>query len=202
MVIENIIFDLGNVLLTFKPEIFLKQFTNDPSEIDFFISNITRSSTWLSLDRGISSVDDAKKIFISRFPEKKELISWFFENWFSIFAPIEDNVNLLVKLKKADLKLYILSNFIEEAYNYVEEKFDFFSLFDGAIISSKEKVIKPEKEIYMILINRYNLIPEKSVFIDDILPFLRPAKKLGMKTIWYKSDINLNESLKKLGVSF
>ena len=200
--LENIIFDLGNVLLTFKPEMFLKQFTNDPNEIDFFISNITRSSTWLSLDRGISSVDDAKKIFISRFPEKKELISWFFENWFNIFALIEDNVNLLVKLKKANLKLYILSNFIEEAYNYVKEKFDFFSLFDGAIISSKEKVIKPEKEIYMILINRYNLIPEKSVFIDDILPFLHPAKKLGMKTIWYKPDINLNESLKKLRVSF
>jgi putative hydrolase of the HAD superfamily len=82
----------------------------------------------------------------------------------------------------------------------VENRYDIFGFFDGEIISGFEKTIKPEEDIYRKLLDRYNLIPEESLFIDDVLFFLKPAKKLGINTIWNRPETDLREELKKFGV--
>jgi putative hydrolase of the HAD superfamily len=198
--IKNIIFDLGNVLLKFKPHEFLLRFTPDKEYIDQFVSKVTRSKIWLELDRGTNSVENARTIFLSKFPQEKEFIELFFDQWMDMLTPIEENIEVLKDLKESGFKTYILSNFIKETYIHVSSKYTFFSLFDGQIISGVENVIKPEKAIYELLLRRYNLVPEESLFIDDILFFLKPAKKLGMKTIWNRPETDLREELKKLEV--
>ena len=198
--IKNIIFDLGNVLINFKPYEFLLRFTNDKEYIDQFISKVTRSKTWLELDRGTESLENARTIFISKYPQEKDFIEQFFDQWMDMLTPIEENVEILVELKELGYRSYILSNYIIEAFSYVCSKYSFLSLFNGQIISGVEKVIKPEKAIYELLLSRYNLVPEESLFIDDILFFLKPAKKLGMKTIWNRPETDLREELKKLDI--
>lgn len=198
--IKNIIFDLGNVLLKFKPEEFLLQFTSDKEYIKKFVPKITRSKLWLDLDRGLESLQNAEIIFLSKYPEEEEFILLFFDNWMEMLTPIDENVNILLDLSESGYKTYILSNFIKEAFKFVKEKFDFFTLFDGQIISGEEKVIKPEKAIYESLVRRYQLIPEESLFIDDILFFLKPAKKLGISTIWNRPHTDLRKELKKFNV--
>ena len=194
--IKNIIFDLGNVLLKFKPEEFLLQFTSDKEYIKRFVTKINRSKLWLDLDRGYESLENAEFIFISKYPEEEEFISLFFNRWMEMLTPIEENINILLDLSESGYKTYILSNFIKEAFKFVKEKFDFFTLFDGQIISGEEKVIKPEKAIYESLLRRYQLIPEESLFIDDVLFFLKPAKKLGISTIWNHPHTDLRKELK------
>jgi len=115
-------------------------------------------------------------------------------------TPIEENINLLKELRELGYRTYILSNFIKETYIYIKKKYDFFSLFKGQIISGIENFIKPEKAIYELLLNRFSLIPEESLFIDDVLSFLKPAKKLGMKTIWNRPKTELREELKKFDI--
>jgi len=198
--IKNIIFDLGNVLLKFKPQEFLLRFTPDKEYIDQFVSKVTRSKIWLELDRGTNSVENARTIFLSKFPQEKEFIELFFDQWMDMLTPIEENIEILKELKELGFKTYILSNFIKETFVHVSSKYSFFSLFDGQIISGVENVIKPEKAIYELLLSRYNLAPEESLFIDDILFFLKPAKKLGMKTIWNRPETDLKEELKKLDI--
>ncbi len=198
--IKNIIFDLGNVLINFKPYEFLLRFTNDKEYIDQFISKVTRSKTWLELDRGTESLENARTIFLSKYPQEKDFIEQFFDQWMDMLAPIEENIKILEELKELGYRTYILSNYIIEAFSYVSSKYSFLSLFNGQIISGVEKVIKPEKAIYELLLSRYNLVPEESLFIDDILFFLKPAKKLGMKTIWNRPETDLREELKKLYV--
>ena len=198
--IKNIIFDLGNVLLKFKPEEFLLQFLSDKEYIKQFVTKITRSKLWLDLDRGYESLENAEIIFLSKYPEEKELISLFFNHWMEMLTPIEENINILLDLSESGYKTYILSNYIKEAFKFVKDKFDFFMLFDGQIISGEEKVIKPEKAIYESLLRRYHLIPEESLFIDDVLFFLKPAKKLGISTIWNRPHTDLREELKKFNV--
>ncbi len=198
--IKNIIFDLGNVLLKFKPNEFLLRFTDDKEYIDQFISKVTRSKTWLELDRGTNSVENARTIFLSEYPDEKEIIELFFDQWMDMLTPIEENVKILEEVKELGYRTYILSNYIIEAFSYVSSKYNFLSLFDGQIISGVEKVIKPEKAIYELLLSRYNLAPEESLFIDDVLFFLKPAKKLGMKTIWNRPETDLREELKKLDI--
>jgi FMN phosphatase YigB (HAD superfamily) len=198
--IKNIIFDIGNVLLTFDPEEFILKYTNDTSKVNTFILNIIHSKTWLEMDRGLISVDNAKHIFLRDYPELKKLLGLFFENWLEIFIPVEKNIKIMKELKRNGYRIYALSNFIKEAYEFVIKKFDFFSLFDGSIISWKEKVVKPEIEIYSILLNRYNLLATECVFLDDYSKFLITAENLGMHTILIHPNINLRQELLKLNI--
>jgi len=198
--INNIIFDLGNVLFRWKPEKFLLRFTKDKQEIKWFLDNIIHSREWLNLDRGLITLEDARIQLISQYPQKQDLITLFFNNWMEMLTPIEKNVSIVKDLKKNGFKIYILSNYIEAAFDYIRKNNDFLSLFDGKIISGLEKVNKPDKKIYEILIKRYALNPKECVFIDDVKPFLRPAKKLGMKVIWNIEYTDLRGELKKLGI--
>ena len=198
--IKNIIFDLGNVLINFKPYEFLLRFTNDKEYIEQFISKVTRSKIWLELDRGTNTLENARTIFLSKYPQEKDFIELFFDQWMDMLTPIDENIKILEELKELGYRSYILSNYIKEAFSYVSSKHSFFSLFDGQIISGIENVIKPEKAIYELLLSRYNLAPEESLFIDDILFFLKPAKKLGMITIWNRPETDLREELKKLDI--
>ena len=90
--IRNIIFDIGNVLLSFKPDDFLLRFTEDQDLIRFFIHNVIRSKTWLNLDRGSISIESARNDFLEQFPEKKSIINLFFDDWTDILIPIQQNV--------------------------------------------------------------------------------------------------------------
>lgn len=198
--IKNIIFDIGNVLLTFEPREFLLEFTSDMSRINYFISNVTGSEIWLKLDRGLLSIEDAKNVFFVKYPEEVELLTLFFEKWFEIFKPIQKNIEILKKLKQNDYKVFALSNFIKESYEFVINKFEFFSLFDGQVISWREKVIKPELEIYAILLNRYNLIAQECVFLDDYSSFLFSAQRLGINTILITENTDLQAELRNLNI--
>ena len=198
--IKNIIFDLGNVLLNFKPETFLLRYTKDEQYIQNFISKVIRNKIWFNLDRGTISLENAKEEFIRKYPEDNSFIITFFEHWMEMLTPIQENVKILCDLKANGYNIYILSNFIEETFEIIEKKYKFFSLFDGKIISGQEKVIKPEIEIYQKLIDKYNLVPEECVFIDDIRSFLSRARKLNMKTILYMPNTDLRSELRQLDI--
>lgn len=198
--IKNIIFDLGNVLISFKPDLFLLKFTKDRTRINKFMSNIIQTDIWLQLDRGTLSLEQAQEKFLSVYPEDADLVILFFNRWKEILTPIRENVKLLEELKSNGYKLYVLSNFINEAYEYVNECYNFFSYFDGIVISSKINLIKPELEIYQYLLQKYNLNPEESVFIDDTVECTLQASRLNIKTILYLPDTNLRAELKKLNL--
>jgi putative hydrolase of the HAD superfamily len=83
----------------------------------------------------------------------------------------------------------------------VSKKYDFFSLFDGDIISGNVKMIKPDIKIYQKLIDKYNLVPEESVFIEDVPRFLLPARKLKIKTILFSENTELRSELRKLDIN-
>ena len=199
--IKNIIFDLGNVLLNFQPEILVNELTNDIERTKIFIQKIIHNKIWVELDKGIYTLEEAFNIYTAQFPEELEIIIPFFKRWIDYLTPIQKNVEILKELKKRGHRIFILSNAMVEAYDVVRERYDFFSLVDGQIISGIEKVGKPEIEIYKLLINRYGLIPEESLYLDDVLSNLRPAKKLGFNTIWVRPQTEIQEELKRFGIT-
>ena len=199
--IKNIVFDLGNVLLNFRPKEILKRLIDDQERIDIFYPKIFQTSIWLSMDRGVLNLVEGERKFKEKHPEETDLIELFFANCLDFLTPIEENISLLPILKNNGYKLYVLSSFIEEPYEYVTNEYAFFNYFDGQIISFKEKYVKPDLEIYKILLSRYNLIPEETVFLDDHQFILEPAEQLGMKTICVTSGIDVKESLRKLGIT-
>ena len=97
--IKNIIFDLGNVLLNYNPREFLVQFTKDQDRITNFITKVVYSKTWFELDRGSMTLDKAKEILSSQYPEELDLLIPYFERWLEILTPIQDRIELLKPLK-------------------------------------------------------------------------------------------------------
>lgn len=200
ILIRNIIFDIGNVLLNFKPQQFLRRFTNDDVRIKDFMTNIIKTELWVNLDRGDISLQEALDKYLERYPEESNLILAFFNHWKDMLTPITQNIQILRELKSNDYKIYLLSNYIKEAFDYVVERNEFFSIVDGKVISCEIKSAKPDARIYQSLLDQYNLNPEQCVFIDDIESNLTQAHSLNMKTIHYLENTNLRSELRKLNV--
>jgi putative hydrolase of the HAD superfamily len=198
--IKNIIFDLGNVLINFKPDQFLRRFVNDEHRILEFINNVIKTELWLSLDRGILTLQEARDEYLKRNPEESDLILNFFNHWKEMLTPIPHNIQILRELKSNDYKIYFLSNYIKEAFDYIQKLYEFLTLVDGKVISCEINSAKPEAKIYQILLDKYSLVPEQCVFIDDIESNINQAYSMNMKTIHYLGDTDLRSELRKLNV--
>lgn len=196
--IKNIIFDLGNVLISYEPMSFISKYVKEENQEKFF-NVVFKSEEWNSLDRGTLEYSDAVEIFSKRLPEERENIEKLFrENAMGVLFPIEENLKLLSKLKEKGYKLFILSNFHRESFLEVSKLCKFDEYFDGGVVSYDVKLLKPEKEIYLELLNRYNLKPEETLFIDDTLPNIEACRKLGITGIHLKNKEDLKAELENL----
>ena len=196
MSIKNIVFDLGRVLIKFEPKEYIEQNVPEEKREDFY-NGIFGSAEWLMLDRGTLSYEDAKKIFKERVPGADKQIDRLFDaDLFEILQPIEENVKLLPELEKK-YNLYILSNFHQPAFEHIFKKFEFFRLFDGHTVSCYYYLLKPEKEIYDTLIDKFNLIPEETVFIDDSKVNIDACEKEGIRGIHLPDYTELKQKLEE-----
>jgi putative hydrolase of the HAD superfamily len=107
----------------------MSQYYRDKQKIKSFTSKIIGKEIWLKMDRGVLSLLEAEELLYKKFPEDKKILDWFFDNWMKMLTPIEENIYILKSLKQKGYWLYFLSNFIKEAYIYVEGKYDFFKYF-------------------------------------------------------------------------
>ena len=192
--IKNIIFDLGNVLINFDPEKYLEANVKEDIRKDF-LDEVFLKKEWLDLDRGTLTYEEAKKIFKKRLPQAEKEIDKFFDNdFFDMLMPIEKKTKLLSQLKK-QYNLYILSNFHRDSFEELNKRHQFFKNFDGHVVSCYYHHLKPEKEIYDTIIEKFSLNPEETVFIDDSYPNIEMAQKMGINGIHLP---DYNELEKKL----
>ncbi len=193
--IKNIIFDLGNVLLNFKPLEYLNTKISDLEKVQQIYEEVFRSDEWLMLDRGSITEQEAINKICSRNTEDGELIKLVMHNWYLLLTPIKDTVKVLKELKGLKYKNYLLSNFHLLAYEDVTKRYDFFKYFDGGIVSYKEKLMKPEKDIYKKLIETFKIHPKESIFIDDTEENTVVATKLGFESILFTNSLDLRKRL-------
>lgn len=198
--VKNIVFDIGDVLLEFKPKKHLAERYADPARRRRLEQIIFQSDLWIELDRGTITEDEALAAMCKRHPGLKREIELVFSDKESMLLPIEGSVSILEELRTAGFKLYVLSNFHLSAFNTVYQRYAFFQFFDGLVISAKIKFIKPEPEIYQYLLEKYNLRARDSLFIDDREANLEPAHKMGFKTILFAGPLELREALAALHI--
>ena len=197
---KNIIFDLGNVLLNYNPEEYLRAKITEENKVSELYKEIFQSKQWAMLDRGTLTEDEAINVIIKNSDKNEKLIKLAFENWYRLLTPIEDSINVLKELKNAKYKVYFLSNFQLLAFEYVTKRYDFFNLFDGGIVSFKEKLLKPEDGIYNRIIEEYGIKPEESIFIDDVQANTENARKLKFATIHLVNPKDLRKKLKSFDI--
>lgn len=111
------------------------------------------------------------------------------------FPLIKENLEYIKQLKTEGYKIYLLTNITEESYNYINSVININSTFDGGIYSYQEHIVKPNPKIYQLLINKFNLKKEESIFFDDKMKNVIVACNLGIKSIVFKSIDDIKNNL-------
>ena len=193
--INAVIFDLGNVLIDWDPRYLYRKLFKTDDEVEWFLGNICDYEWNLKHDSGqLFSKGILEKS--KEFPEYSELINVWYQRWEEMLGgPIDESVKVLSELKEKGLLLYVLSNWSAETYPIAEERFDFLSWFDGKIISGEAGIVKPNLEIYRLLINRYDLNIQQTIFIDDKEENIKAAELLGIHGIHFQNASKLRQDL-------
>lgn len=198
--IRNIIFDMGNVLIVFDPDVYMDRAgISDPADRKLVMEKIYHSPLWIDMDLGI--LDEAEMCRIVK-PELPAHLSGLAEElisgWCEPIVMVEGMAELVRELKDQGYGIYLLSN-----ASIMQKKYwldvTCSDLFDGVVVSAFEHTMKPYEQFYRILLDRYDLKASECVFIDDRQINLDGAKELGMAVCLFKGDVRiLKDELKEL----
>jgi 2-haloacid dehalogenase len=194
--INTIVFDLGGVLIDWNPDYVYRTIFEDEEKMRWFYNNICTPAWNEEQDAG-RSLSEATELLVTQFPEHEENIRVYYDRWEEMLGgPIDGTVEIFRKLKhETDCRLYALTNWSHETFPVALERYDFLHWFDGRLVSGEEKTRKPFVEIYELLIDRFNIQPQESIYIDDNVRNLEPAASLGFRTIHFKSPEQLKDEL-------
>ena len=199
LMIKNIIFDIGNVLIKFDPLAYLTAECENFETVMTLYNEVFQSKEWALLDEGVIEEDEAVRRVATRIPEYRDTVEKLIKTWECfLIEDIRPSVYFLKRFKEMGYKLYALSNYPQRGFLYTEEKYEFFKLFDGKVISYEVKQLKPAPGIYHSLLSKYSLKPEECIFIDDSLPNVETARALGMKAVHFRQTNQFLEVLECL----
>lgn len=194
--IDTVIFDLGGVLIDWEPRRLFRKIFSDEAEMEKFLSEIC-TPDWNEQQDAGRPIAEATQLLVDRHPEYKAQIEAFYGRWPEMLGgAIEGTVEILKELKAAQThRLYALTNWSAETWPVAWAQFDFLKLFEGILVSGEEKLKKPDPKIYHMILERYNIVAERSVFIDDSARNIKGAQDCGIHAIHFKNPEQLNGEL-------
>ena len=194
--IKNIIFDIGGVLVDFIPKRYLKYIGLSDEESELFNNIIFWGKEWFEYSSGKYDVNKTKEILLKNYPPYANKINKIITNIDYNYILFEkyDTAQYLKQLKNEGYKIYLLSDLSIDGYNY-NKKFDFFNYIDGGVYSFEVGSTKPNEVNYKTLLNKYNLIPNETIFIDDNINNITAGNKLGIIGILYTNLKQVKEEV-------
>lgn len=201
VMIKTIIFDIGNVLVDFAWEPFYKSFGFKEEIFERLANATVRSDVWNELDRGEWSMEKIIDAFIANDPGIEEEIRRVFQDTGNILVKREYAIPWIHHLRKLGYQVLYLSNMGEDTHIKCKEALAFMEHMDGGVLSYEFKIVKPDVRIYQALIEKYNVIPEESVFVDDTLKNVIAARELGFCAIHATSHAEVLGEFEKIGIA-
>lgn len=196
--IKNVIFDIGNVLTDFRWAEFLADKGFSEEEIRRIAKASVLSPVWPELDRGVWSFEEVMAGFVKNDPGMEEEFHRAYDDMTDIVTIRDYAIEWVKSLKKQGFSVYFLSNFSQKIEKECEKALVFRKEMDGGILSWKDKLIKPDPEIYKLCLTRFGLKPEESVFVDDTAVNVEAANKLGIYGIVFQSREQVDQKLAEL----
>ena len=179
--IRNIIFDMGNVLLRYDPEVPLDLYCQTEEEKDVIRRELFGGPEWVQGDLGLITNEEKYNKICSRIPETMHpALKRCVYGWSVCMKPIPGAFAFCEYAKEKGYRLFVLSNASDEFYEYFPG-FAPLDYFDGIVVSSDLHKIKPDIEIFEYLLDTYHLAPEECLFIDDMEPNVKGASQTGMQ---------------------
>jgi len=195
--IKAIIFDYGGVLLEWNPRnLYRRYFPDQPEAMEHFLTEIHFMEWNAQQDKG-RPFEEAIESLSSEFPHHAHLINAYYEHWEeSITGIIPGTIDILRQLKRNNCPLYGLTNWSAETFLRARHRYDFFDLFDDIVVSGDVKMVKPEPEIYHLILEKIGRPANECLFIDDSLANIEQAQKMGFVTVHFESPEQLENVLR------
>ena len=195
--IRNIVFDMGNVLVYFNPLCYYDLSAEEKKQL---LRVTVESAVWPLMDWGVIDEAELLRRIRPRLPEKLYPIAEHMVlRWNEPLQEVPGINALIEELKGKGYGIYVLSNASRRALTYWPT-FPVSRFFDGAVFSAPEGYMKPQPELYRILLERYHLKAEESVFIDDRAVNATGALYVGMQAVVFEDAAYLRHQLRELGV--
>ncbi|MBQ8161777.1 MAG: HAD family phosphatase [Clostridia bacterium] len=178
---DNVIFDIGNVLVRFDPaETARALYPEDPGMQKLVLQHVFQTPYWLQLDRGVISYQEAEEIMSKGSAELQPLVHRTLSEWCELKTEIGVGKAVFYLCQASGKKVFLLSNYHREAFQRATERFPFLLDADGKILSCNCHLLKPDPAIFHLLLDTYQLKAENTLFLDDSVPNVECAMHLGI----------------------
>lgn len=188
---------MGNVLLQFRPQIALEEFFETAEDRELINHELFMGPEWIMGDEGKITNEQRYDLICPRIPQRlHSALKRCVEGWDMCLAPVAGADVFCQQAKEKGYGMYVLSNACNRFHQFFPMQFS-EALFDGIVVSSDVKMIKPDPAIYRHICQVYGLKPEECLFIDDRPENVEGAIGLGMEAIVFQGD--WEEIRRKLG---
>ncbi|MEZ8086586.1 HAD family hydrolase [Vibrio sp. 1S139] len=199
--IKNVVFDVGNVIVRWAPLEIARLTFGDTEELESRARSIFQSTIWMDLNKGFLTESEAKL----RYQQELDLSPLECDRLFYYVKQtqilLHGSVELIERVKSAGYGVYALTDNVVEIVEYLKNTYQFWALFDGAAVSAELGLLKPQPEIYQVLLSNYGLKASETVFIDDMPYNVEGARSVGMAAIQFTDAVQCENSLQALGVN-
>ncbi len=194
--IKNIIFDIGGVIFDDKNNNLVNKFNITKTKANE-ISKIAFGENFNDSMLGLVSANEYIRDMKKRYPDIKDELEYLLTPTYyhETFPLKEDVYKIIIELYNQGYNLYILTNNTKVSYDYVRSKIN-LNYFKGIVCSYEEHLIKPDPNIYKLILNRYNLNIDETIFFDDNHQNVVSANHIGLKSIEFKQANDIINSLK------
>lgn len=187
---KNIIFDLGAVMFDWNPKAISENFTDDIDLQKRIQSQLYHHQDWKDFDCALITETEATERASERLEISLEDSEKLFKQTKESLTLISKTLDVLKEVKNKKLNAYCLSNISPELFQHLSERHDLFELFNGIVTSGEENTGKPNKRIFEILLDRYQLNPHECLFIDDSIDNTTTADSFGVTTVTFKGTVD------------
>lgn len=196
--IKNIIFDFGGVLIDWNPlHLYNRYFLGDEAKARWFIDNICTMDWNVQMDAGKPFAVGIREL-TALHPEWADAIAAYRARWHEMIGgPIPGMTDVVRQLKASGYHVFGLSNWSWETLSTIIDDYPVIKELEGVVISGLEYVIKPQPEIYRLLLDRYQLNADECLFIDDNDANVQGAEAVGIHGLRFAGLEALEEEFKK-----
>jgi len=200
--INCVIFDIGNVLVRWNPCNLYRRMGYSDEETGTILTEIgLLEINHRVLDAG-GQFSATLELLVERFPRHTEFIRAFDVRWVeTLGGTIDGSVAIFQRLKQAGVPVHALSNYNRQKFDIGCELFPFLRNFNELVLSGDVGLVKPDAEIFELLMSRCGLDVGRTVFIDDAIANIATAARLGFATIHFnEKTTDLGAELLRLGL--
>lgn len=194
-----VLFDLGGVLIEWDPRYVYRPLFADEEKMEWFLEDVCDAEWNRSIDAGRPFLEAVQARQAER-PDYAELIGLWYSRWAEMLrGDFPDSVMILAELQAQDTRLYALTNWYKETFPIAKQRFGFLDWFEDIVVSGVEGLAKPDPAFFRLAMDRCGLVPEETLFVDDVRANVDSALSLGFDAICFTGADPLRRALEERG---